>query len=127
MKNRAEALKTLIRWTGEEKIDPSSPRFQNAVQVIMDDDSMFLWQNAFAHKLDDFWYGVVTEHYGYHVFNKEDVMVIRTYPYDRPAPEKLLKTLDRATEAVLDAAKEAREHVDPARATSLEGILRKYS
>jgi hypothetical protein len=67
-------------WINAEDIDDTSAnpdnlsRFNSDIEMIMEDGSHFLWKNAYLKVHPEYeWIGVITEHYGNHVFNLDDI------------------------------------------------------
>jgi hypothetical protein len=56
-------------------------RFNDVVVVSHQDGSYFSWCNAFAMKKGT-WYIVFTEHFGYHIFDKDDINSIQVLKLD---------------------------------------------
>lgn len=46
----------------------------DCVIMLMEDGSYFHWENAFLAPIYDKFVAVFTEHYGFHVFAKDDIL-----------------------------------------------------
>jgi hypothetical protein len=56
------------------KLKADDHRFQKNTLLVHEDGSVFLWRNAFYLKeYEGEWVIVYTEHYGFHVFDADDV------------------------------------------------------
>ena len=56
----------------DSRLKATDERFERVVRVLGEDGSVFLYDSAFALRLDSDWIGVFTEHYGFHVFHEDD-------------------------------------------------------
>jgi len=63
-------------WEVAKKVDDllraDDERFSRSAEVIHEDGSVMILENAFVEEYKD-WYIVFSEHFGFHVFHKEDV------------------------------------------------------
>lgn len=60
------------------------------VALHMEDGSFFMWKDAFADRVcpeDGKWVVVFTEHYGFHVFDREDILHLNTFYQKRVGHE----------------------------------------
>ena len=70
-------LREAHKWAKEydSNLRADDPRFRKMVRIVMEDGSSFFFDSAFALERSDdtdFYY-VFTEHYGFHVYAKDEV------------------------------------------------------
>ena len=102
----------------DKTILATDKRLQNFVYVEIDDGSFFKWLDSFAVEYDD-WYIVFTEHYGFHIFGKSDIVNIvqadkKTNIWVMPTTS-LIKPEDKVPFYKIDE--------EPLKASELKGVL----
>jgi hypothetical protein len=55
------------------------PRFGRAVHMIHDEGSTFFWECAFVVDIGDKYISIFTEHHGFHVYDRDDVVSVKQY------------------------------------------------
>ena len=68
----------------DSRLKATDERFERVVRVLGEDGSVFLYDSAFAVRLDADWIGVFAEHYGFHVFHKDDHTVHQADGWKEP-------------------------------------------
>ena len=51
----------------------------NLVHIVHEDGTTLCYRDAVIVDIDQQWIGVITEHYGYHIFDKGDLLVFDTF------------------------------------------------
>ncbi len=64
--------------TYDGKLLATDPRFQRWAEVGLEDSTFFRWRNGFLMENDEFLF-VFTEHYGFHVYDLDDVRSFEQY------------------------------------------------
>lgn len=60
----------------DKSLKATDKRLQGYVHLVHQDGSTFYWASAFLLTTGDFWV-IFTEHHGFHVYHKDDVLLVR--------------------------------------------------